>query len=540
MTDGGNGTWNGSPSRTSTAQYSYAFAGWSRYEDQTTADPTATKSVAADRSVYAAYTATLRTYTITWQNADNTTLETDENVPYGTMPTFDGATPTYQGETSTGWQPTVAAVTGNQTYKALYIPVYRCRFYNGSTLLETVNVQEGGTAVYSGATPEHGTAGFEFDGWDKPLTNITAATDFYAQFKDMRSPVIQYVEGTMTDYFSDTATAVATHAFQNVTTLETVETSATSIGPSAFASCKKLATVDLTGAGAVTIAGGAFSSTKLDALIIRSSTMATLANANALLGTKIATGFGAVYVPSSLVSTYKADSLWSAYIIASIDDYPLTDLSTISDSWTTIISKAQGGTAAQSYSVGDTKLLDLGTEGKTYMEVATVSENGITFIALTALATKKRMNPSNQSGAQGTGANGGWEYSEMREYLNEDVFALLPAELQSAIKAETKYSSSVVPGESTKTVDGCVTQDKLWLLSNHELTGTTTYETQGTQYETFNSQSKKIRYDQTIKPTVWFLRSADNINTFGGVRENGSMSGYSAYDEKSVIFGFSL
>lgn len=227
VTDGGNGTWNGTPTRTSTAQYSYAFAGWSRYTDQSTADPTATQGVGADRSVYAAYTATTRTYTVTWKNADNTTLETDQNVPYGTTPTYNGTTPTYQGETSTGWNPAVGPITGDTTYTAIYIPTYQVRFYSGTsssssgTLLQTTRVQEGSAAVYSGSTPTNpdGQNYWEFTGWDKALTNIRAATDFYAQYRDSRSVVIQYVEGTMTDYVSATATIVGPSAFRGMSRL---------------------------------------------------------------------------------------------------------------------------------------------------------------------------------------------------------------------------------------------------------------------------------------------------------------------------------
>ena len=94
ISDGGDGTWNGTPSRESDAQYSYTFAGWSRLTDQHAADPTATKNVSADRSVYAAYSTTVRTYTVYFYNG-GTLLQTVNNVPYGGTATYSGPTPIY-------------------------------------------------------------------------------------------------------------------------------------------------------------------------------------------------------------------------------------------------------------------------------------------------------------------------------------------------------------------------------------------------------------------------------------------------------------
>lgn len=118
VSDGGDGTYAGRPSRDSTAQYTYAFAGWAT-EPNGAADANATKMVTTNRSVYAAYTATLRTYTVTWKNG-STTLETDTNVPYGATPSYDGATPTSTEGDFQGWQPTIAPVTGNITYTAYF------------------------------------------------------------------------------------------------------------------------------------------------------------------------------------------------------------------------------------------------------------------------------------------------------------------------------------------------------------------------------------------------------------------------------------
>ena len=125
VADGGDGVYTGStPTKASTAQYSYSFSGWSKTSGGS-ADSNALKNVTADRNVYAAFTATVRTYTVTWKNG-STTLETDTNVPYGTTPTYNGSTPVYNGSgdaseyTFNGWSPAVGPVTGDTTYTAQY------------------------------------------------------------------------------------------------------------------------------------------------------------------------------------------------------------------------------------------------------------------------------------------------------------------------------------------------------------------------------------------------------------------------------------
>ena len=263
ITDGGNGAYAGTPSRTSTAQYSYTFLGWSRYEDQSAADSTATQNVTVDRTVYAAYSATVRTYTVTWKNADNTTLETDQNVPYGTTPTYNGTTPTYQGETSSGWSPAVGPITGDTTYTAVYLPTYQVRFYSGTNssnpglLLQSTNVPEGSTPVYTGSAPTPPESYYEFDGWNKALGPIYAATDYYAKYRDTRSMVLQYALGTIAEVSSSTIDNLRDYALYNCSSLTSVNLpSCTSVGGSAFYSCSSLTSVSLP--VCMTVGGSAF------------------------------------------------------------------------------------------------------------------------------------------------------------------------------------------------------------------------------------------------------------------------------------------
>ena len=115
------------PTKASDAQYIYAFAGWSRTPGGS-ADPTALKNITADRSVYAVYNKTLRTYTVKWYNG-STLLETDSNVPYGTVPTYNGSEPAYTGDGDpteykfNGWSPAIGAITGDTSMRrCLHIP----------------------------------------------------------------------------------------------------------------------------------------------------------------------------------------------------------------------------------------------------------------------------------------------------------------------------------------------------------------------------------------------------------------------------------
>ncbi|MCR5838183.1 MAG: chitobiase/beta-hexosaminidase C-terminal domain-containing protein [Kiritimatiellae bacterium] len=102
------------PTRASTAQYSYSFKGWS---------PTVVAAT-ADKTYTATFTETVRKYTVTWKDEDGSTLKT-ESVAYGTTPDY-GEPPTKESSgvvayAFAGWTPDVVAVSGAATYTATYV-----------------------------------------------------------------------------------------------------------------------------------------------------------------------------------------------------------------------------------------------------------------------------------------------------------------------------------------------------------------------------------------------------------------------------------
>lgn len=111
----------------------------------------------------------------------------------------------------------------------------------------------------------------------------------------------------------ENATRIEQYAFAYCSKLETVEIPlAENVGYFSFYECTKLKKADFPNVKSVN--RYAFNgSTALETLVLRSTTMATLTDVNALVDTRIEDGKGYIYVPSALIDSYKADSKWSTY-----------------------------------------------------------------------------------------------------------------------------------------------------------------------------------------------------------------------------------
>ena len=120
------------------------------------------------------------------------------------------------------------------------------------------------------------------------------------------------------------ATSIGDYAFESCSKLTTANfPAATSIRNSAFESCSALTAADFQAATSIGYYAFSYCS-KLNTLILRSGTMAKLYDTNAFSNTPISSGTGYIYVPATLVDSYKAASNWSTYAnqIRAIEDYP--------------------------------------------------------------------------------------------------------------------------------------------------------------------------------------------------------------------------
>lgn len=185
------------PNKDATAQYTYTFDGWTTAVNGggTFYANGATPVVSADATYYAHFSAATNTYTVTWKNVNNVILETDENVPYGSMPTYDGETPAHPDYVDNirwdrpfeGWTPAIGNVTGNVEYTAAYgsetAKTYTIIWqdYDGTELARSTANYGWNWPEYPCVTPQRSDAkvNYTFIGWTEPATSLVAGNAIF-------------------------------------------------------------------------------------------------------------------------------------------------------------------------------------------------------------------------------------------------------------------------------------------------------------------------------------------------------------------------
>ena len=197
------------PSKAATEQYEYTFSGWAESEGGEAVD-LAMVTLTGNKTFYAVFTESVRSYTVAW-NIDGTT--TEEQVAYGATPEYKGATPTKPtvGNTSytfIGWASSLSgealealpAITGDVTYYAVFEEVtaqtkFTITWKNGEVELEKdVDIEYETMPTYDGETPVKDStteSDFVFVGWAtsadgaklETLPEVTADATYYAVFE---------------------------------------------------------------------------------------------------------------------------------------------------------------------------------------------------------------------------------------------------------------------------------------------------------------------------------------------------------------------
>lgn len=209
---------NAAPTKASTAQFDYEFAGWST--NGTTIVDIADFSVEAPMSFRAVYTPSTRSHTITWQWFDGTASQSDAtSVAYGDTPVHAAVeraataehTYTFQGWSTDGT--TVLDPIPDVTGPATYIAVFEEK--DASTTVTVRWLDDNGTTVLATTWPDKGTVAeaplvpskestistnYVFAGWSTDgstvLADLTvsADTDFIAVYTpSVRKYTISFV-----------------------------------------------------------------------------------------------------------------------------------------------------------------------------------------------------------------------------------------------------------------------------------------------------------------------------------------------------------
>lgn len=228
---------------------------------------------------------------------------------------------------------------------------------------------------------------------------------------------------------------------------------------------------------------------------------------------------------------------WKLEVIGIVYVYPFTIGDNLNDTdWADIDICGRLGMAQQFFKVGDSKTVNIG--GTNY-EVQIIGFNhddkvsggkaAYSFQLVDCLNQTQQMNTSNTN-------TGGWNGSAMRGRMST-YKSQLPAALRNVIKT-VKKKSGTGGGSSSGTQQ---TNDDLFLLSEIEIFGTTTYSVagEGTQYEWYKAGNSRIKKVNGSANT-WWERSpySGTTNIFCFVDSSGNANNFYANGSGGVSFGF--
>ena len=204
--------------------------------------------------------------------------------------------------------------------------------------------------------------------------------------------------------------------------------------------------------------------------------------------------------------------------------------------WSDIIAACHSGSVPSTWVVGNSKTMTINGAsyqvdiiGKNHDTYTAGGKAPLTFQLHDCYADKKAMNSSNTN-------SGGWTSCAMRSTHLPAILALMPTEVQNGIREVNKLTSA---GNKSSTIN--TTADKLFLLSEVEIFGSTDYSAagEGTQYDYYKAGNSKAK-NRNGSAAYWWERSprANASARFCVVNSDGVAASVSASHAECVVFGF--
>ena len=239
------------------------------------------------------------------------------------------------------------------------------------------------------------------------------------------------------------------------------------------------------------------------------------------------------------VTAVTASTTKTLDVIVGISNVDLAFINPVfgNNSWADIIKACQKKQVPNTWNVGDSCNMIINNTtyaidiiGKNHDDYADGSGKApLTFQLHDCYADKKAMNSSDTN-------SGGWKNSEMRTTHLPSILALMPTEVQNGIREVNKLTSE---GSQSATIN--TTADKLFLLSEVEIFGSTTFSAagEGTQYDYYKAGNSKVK-NRNGSASSWWERSPHaSVSThFCTVNSSGKANRGNAGNAYGVAFGF--
>ena len=222
-----------------------------------------------------------------------------------------------------------------------------------------------------------------------------------------------------------------------------------------------------------------------------------------------------IYAPKPSIPANFADATWEQIIEACQNN-------AVPDTW------VADGTCYKDMEINGTnyRIDIIGKNHDTYADGETAP---LTFQMHDCYTETKQMNSSNTN-------SGGWQNSAMRTTHLPAILNMMPAEVKAAIRDVQKKSSAGNQSSSIQT-----TNEKLFLLSEIEIFGSTTYSFagEGKQYAYYQAGNSKVK-NLSGSAYSWWERSpySSDAAAFCIVISYGSAYADDASNSRGVAFGF--